>query len=246
MKRIYSFLLVFGILIVMPLLSSCASAPSDEIIQTTIVKTELVSTSTPIATFAPVATSFSTSTSTPFETFTATKDNGKQQLISEVIPLFEIGTSEAYAGAWNKLRLVGNVHGKYWNDEEIQALLWFSYDMINVANGNLYLDDFSLISPDYDGIYHEQISSEVFKHISRDEWERRYEINSRIMATVVAKVRLPLPELGMTAQQVRDSQWGEPNEIYKTITATVVYEQWVYEGNRYIFFENGIVVVIQE
>jgi hypothetical protein len=175
------------------LFSSCASTTTNEIIQTTIAKTELAGTNIPIATFTPVATLLSTSTSTPFETLTPTQNISKQTLISEVIPLFEIGTSEAYAEAWNKLRRVGNVYGKYWNDEEIQALLWFSYDMINVANGRLYVDDFSLISPDYAGVYHEQISSEVLKHITRDEWERRYEINSRIMATVVAKVRSPLP-----------------------------------------------------
>jgi hypothetical protein len=167
MKRIISFSLVFGLLIVMPLLSGCASAP--------------------------LATSLPTPTSTPFETLTPGQDSGKQQLINEVIPLFEIGTSQAYAKAWNKLRLVGNYQGKYWNDEEIQALLWFSYDMINVANGHVYSDDFSLISPAYAGIYHEQISSEVLRHITMAEWQRRYEENSPIIATIVAKARLPLP-----------------------------------------------------
>ena len=167
MKRIISFSLVFGLLIVMSLLSGCASAP--------------------------LATSLSTSTSNPIETLTPSKNIGKQQLIGEVIPLLEVGTSQAYSEAWNKLRPVGNYQGKYWNDEEIQALLWFSFDMINVANGRVYSDDFSSISPAYAGIYHEQISLEVLKHITMAEWQRRYKLNSPIMATVVAKARLQLP-----------------------------------------------------
>jgi len=178
MKKIYIFILVCGLLILMSLYSSCASAPSGEIIQTATGTIELVGTSTPIATL------------TPLETFTPSSDNEKQQLISEVIPLFEIGTPKAYSKAWNILRLDGNYKGKYWNDEEIQALLWFSYDMINVADGRLYPDDFSLISPNYSGVYHNQISSEVLKYINRAEWERRYDINSRVMATVVAEERL--------------------------------------------------------
>ena len=141
----------------------------------------------------PVATLSSTSTNKQLETAPPGQNISKQQLISEVIPLLEKGTSEAYAEAWNKLRLVGNYKGKYWDDEEIQALLWFSYDMINVANGRLYPDNFSFISPDYDGVYHEQISTEVLKHITREEWVARYQTNSPMLATVIAKYRHPLP-----------------------------------------------------
>jgi hypothetical protein len=169
MKRTFIFLLVCGILIVMPLLSSCESTPSGKVVQTAIAQIVLVRTSTPSI------------------------DIEKQQLISEVIPLLEKGTSEAYAEAWNKLRLVGNYHGKYWNDEEIQALLWFSYDMINVASGRIYPDNFSFISPDYGGVYHEQISTEVLKHINREEWVTRYQTNSPMLVTVIAKYRQPLP-----------------------------------------------------
>jgi hypothetical protein len=167
MKRIYSIILISGLYIFLLICSSCARTPG--------------------ATFSP------TSTNTPTETVPPSQNISKQQLISEVMPLLEAGTSEAYAKAWNKLRLVGNYKGKYWDDEEIQALLWFSYDMINVASGRQYTDNFSFISPDYEGVYHEQISAEVLKHISRDEWVRRYETNSPMLATVVAKDRQSLP-----------------------------------------------------
>lgn len=47
-------------------------------------------------------------------------------------------------------------------------------------------------------------------------------------------------------EEVNNSKWGKPKNINKTTTAYGITEQWVYYGNRYIYFENGIVVVIQE
>lgn len=54
------------------------------------------------------------------------------------------------------------------------------------------------------------------------------------------------PEIGMTADEVRNSTWGEPKEINKTTTKYGVREQWVYSSRRYIYLEDGIVVAIQE
>ena len=184
--------------------------------------------------------------STPFPTLTPTPSISKQQLISEIIPLLDMGKSEAYAKAWNKLRLVGNYNGKYWDDEEIQALLWFSYDMINVSNGRLYPDNFDSISPDYKGVYHEQISAEVLKLMSRAEWIKRYDTNRPVLATVIAKARHPVPAIGMTAQQVLDSQWGKPLTINKTNKGNTKGEQWIYGDGKSIDLENGIVVAIHE
>lgn len=54
------------------------------------------------------------------------------------------------------------------------------------------------------------------------------------------------PAIGMTAAEVRNSTWGSPDKINTTITANTTYEQWCYSGNRYIYFENGIVTAIQK
>ncbi len=40
--------------------------------------------------------------------------------------------------------------------------------------------------------------------------------------------------------------WGEPREVNKTTTAYGVHEQWVYYGNRYLYFDNGVLTTIQE
>ena len=40
--------------------------------------------------------------------------------------------------------------------------------------------------------------------------------------------------------------WGEPRSINKTTTAYGVHEQWVYYGNRYLYFDDGVLTSIQE
>lgn len=57
------------------------------------------------------------------------------------------------------------------------------------------------------------------------------------------------PDIGMTADEIRNSTWGEPYEINKTTTKYGVSEQWVYKyysDYRYIYLDDGIVTVIQE
>ncbi len=58
-----------------------------------------------------------------------------------------------------------------------------------------------------------------------------------------------LPDIGMTADDVRNSIWGEPDKINKTTTEYGVSEQWVYkysDGNKYVYLDDGIVTAIQE
>jgi hypothetical protein len=53
-------------------------------------------------------------------------------------------------------------------------------------------------------------------------------------------------KIGMTQDEVLTDGWGKPNEINKTTTANETSEQWVYSGNRYLYFENGILETIQD
>ena len=52
--------------------------------------------------------------------------------------------------------------------------------------------------------------------------------------------------IGMTANEVENSQWGTPNKVNRTTTANSVSEQWVYGSGRYVYIDNGIVSAIQE
>ena len=50
---------------------------------------------------------------------------------------------------------------------------------------------------------------------------------------------------GMTKQQAKLS-WGEPNQIHRTVFSGGVHEQWVYNNNQYLYFENGILTAWQD
>ena len=54
------------------------------------------------------------------------------------------------------------------------------------------------------------------------------------------------PKIGMTADEVRKSTWGEPQKINTTITTNGTSEQWCYSNNKYVYLENGIVKSIQK
>ncbi len=58
------------------------------------------------------------------------------------------------------------------------------------------------------------------------------------------------PELGMTQEEVLKSTWGEP--VKKNITESVaadgvkhISEQWVYSDDKYLYFDDGILITIQ-
>ena len=57
------------------------------------------------------------------------------------------------------------------------------------------------------------------------------------------------PAIGMTADEVLASTWGEPSDINRTTTQYGVSEQWVYKSGsemKYIYLDDGIVTAIQE
>ncbi len=60
------------------------------------------------------------------------------------------------------------------------------------------------------------------------------------------KKEKPEPAIGMTANEILNSKWGEPKSKNKTTTAYGTSEQWVYSNYRYIYLDDGIVTAIQE
>lgn len=49
----------------------------------------------------------------------------------------------------------------------------------------------------------------------------------------------------MTNAMARES-WGLPEDINRTVGAWGVHEQWIYPGNVYLYFENGILTSWQD
>ena len=51
--------------------------------------------------------------------------------------------------------------------------------------------------------------------------------------------------VGMTREQVMASAWGKPQQINTTTASYGTHEQWVYPGQNYLYFENGVLTTIQ-
>lgn len=51
--------------------------------------------------------------------------------------------------------------------------------------------------------------------------------------------------IGMTSQQVIKS-WGPPEQRNRTVNSNRTHEQWVYPGNRYLYFDNDIMTSFQD
>ncbi|WP_406588948.1 hypothetical protein [Bacillus atrophaeus] len=75
------------------------------------------------------------------------------------------------------------------------------------------------------------------------------------MVTNITEVKLTddidpsekLIQIGMSESDVLLlSDWGKPKDINKTTTSTGTNEQWVYGGNKYLYFENGELTAIQD
>ena len=94
------------------------------------------------------------------------------------------------------------------------------------------------VSPSYSGRLSEEIREEFTKegiaNLSKEAWKHYYEENQKSDVFI-----------GMTSDEVLKSKWGEPRKINRTTTAYGVREQWVYEGYKYLYFEDGILTTIQ-
>lgn len=53
------------------------------------------------------------------------------------------------------------------------------------------------------------------------------------------------PQIGMTADEVRQCAWGSPDKINKDVYSWGVEEQWVYDDHGYVYLKDGIVTSIQ-
>jgi len=92
----------------------------------------------------------------------------------------------------------------------------------------------------YVGEFKEQISDFV------NGFDHNYESFNHTKSSSKEKENDSLPFIGMTEEKLLQTLWGKPKEINKTETKDGVSEQWVYESNRYVYLDDGIVTAIQE
>lgn len=89
--------------------------------------------------------------------------------------------------------------------------------------------------------FEEYIYAENPANIDKREAQRR----AASRAAARAKAARGGVHVGMTKAEVLRSSWGRPRAINRTITSGHVSEQWVYGGNNYLYFDNGILTGIQ-
>lgn len=71
--------------------------------------------------------------------------------------------------------------------------------------------------------------------------------DARRRQAIAARTARPAPRIGMTMDEIENgTNWGRPRDRNRTTTAASVREQWVYDVGRYLYFENGRLVAIQE
>jgi len=75
---------------------------------------------------------------------------------------------------------------------------------------------------------------------------RERDAKARAIADAKAQAAKPGVKIGMTQKDVlENTSWGKPLSINRTTTAIGTREQWVYVGNNYLYFTNGILTAIQ-
>lgn len=68
----------------------------------------------------------------------------------------------------------------------------------------------------------------------------------RLYASDDRKQAKPGVSIGMTMRQViEETSWGAPRDKHRTTTAAGLSEQWVYGTKQYLYFDNGVLVSIQ-
>lgn len=96
--------------------------------------------------------------------------------------------------------------------------------------------------------YNESLNKEVsaIKDLMQPVDGSQNTADDEIIQQVLEDRQRENPKIGMTAEEVLESTWGEPKDINKTTYSWGVKEQWCYSNYRYIYLEDGIVTSISE
>jgi len=90
---------------------------------------------------------------------------------------------------------------------------------------------------------------EYYSDLYEEELEQEKVEGKQIQLKIDTDYRTRNPQpvsIGMTKEEVLTEGWGRPNDINKTTNADGTNEQWVYDGYKYLYFEDGILTTIQE
>ncbi|MGN7329726.1 hypothetical protein [Bacillus altitudinis] len=72
-----------------------------------------------------------------------------------------------------------------------------------------------------------------------EEYERNKQIEDRTLNPQSVSI-------GMTEEDVLLNGWGRPAKVNTNVTKSRTLKQWVYKGNKYLYFEDGILTSISK
>lgn len=108
----------------------------------------------------------------------------------------------------------------------------------------------TLIQPIYTNMkggslsYGDLIREDEYNKESKEKEESKLALIKKYGISNAKKILEGIVVTGWTKQMCLES-WGEPKDINTTSGSFGVHEQWVYDYNRYLYFENGKLTTIQ-
>lgn len=141
--------------------------------------------------------------------------------------------------------------GEYSNLAELKCTI--DGESLNCPSMNSYNPNPTILYLKEDGVYWYRKQIEPYLYYDIEKTKPIIETNE-IMTRISTGINLPKPVtqakrpyIGMTKSEAKNSTWGEPKKINKTTTKYGTQEQWVYEGYKYLYFnESGTLTSIQE
>jgi len=121
---------------------------------------------------------------------------------------------------------------------------------INNEDEFKYLSDWAFhdlaeVPLSYNGVFAKELLDFKLSIRTKEQWLDIQAEAAGANARLAEYTKKQEPAIGMTKDEIRGSRWGEPDDINTTINKYGTSEQWVYNGQGYIYFEDGIVTSIQ-
>lgn len=121
----------------------------------------------------------------------------------------------------------------------------FTFETNNIEYQIAFHDNF-LIIESYKDDYYKQLEKSYEPLIPWMHYDNKNQMCFEKSSNNEITKKITVPEIGMTGEQVKQTNWGEPEKINKTTYSWGTTEQWCYSNYRYIYLDNGIVTSIQE
>lgn len=125
--------------------------------------------------------------------------------------------------------------------EKNKAMLTFKTDNVEYE---IVVQDGFLVVETYEDNYYSQLEKS-FSPLTPWLHYNEYMCFEKSQNNKITK-QLTIPKIGMTADETKQTNWGEPEKINKTTYSWGTSEQWCYSEDRYIYLDNGVITSIQE